>query len=142
MPARAKSCRASRVQSLPPTAIEPACGRWKPERTLTSVVLPAPFGPIRPSTSPFASGERHVVDRHQPAEADGDTLGRERIQGCPSSAALAVADSAMRPRYTVSHRLAGNFSTVKAAVPRRRTCRPVTPMIAIGRVVWMCRSAV
>src|SRR5438105_260757 len=33
----------------------PACGFWKPERTLTRVVLPAPFGPIRPSTSPRRS---------------------------------------------------------------------------------------
>ena len=29
----------------------PASSGWKPERTLTSVVLPAPFGPINPRTS-------------------------------------------------------------------------------------------
>src|SRR5262249_13934602 len=32
--------------------IAPANGRWNPDSTLTSVVLPAPFGPIRPRISP------------------------------------------------------------------------------------------
>ena len=33
----------------------PDCGLTKPEMQLNSVVLPAPFGPITPSTSPPAT---------------------------------------------------------------------------------------
>jgi len=35
----------------PPKNTLPSFGFWKPERTLTKVVLPAPLGPIRPSIS-------------------------------------------------------------------------------------------
>src|SRR5262245_6605072 len=35
-----------------PSRTTPGCGRWKPESTFTSVVLPAPLGPINPSISP------------------------------------------------------------------------------------------
>src|SRR6202162_4366880 len=38
--------------ALPSTVIVPALGRRKPRRQERSVVLPAPFGPIRPRVSP------------------------------------------------------------------------------------------
>ena len=33
----------------------PASGRMKPHKTFSSVVLPAPFGPMTPTTSPGAT---------------------------------------------------------------------------------------
>ena len=48
--ARRKSAIASR--SSPKPRIAPSAGRTKPLRTLKNVVLPAPFGPIRPHVPP------------------------------------------------------------------------------------------
>src|SRR6266545_3636057 len=44
-----------RVTSRPSSSTVPALGRSNPVSTLTSVDLPAPFGPIRPTTSPRRS---------------------------------------------------------------------------------------
>src|ERR1700751_984085 len=41
--------------SAPPKLMVPELAGVTPQTVLTSVVLPAPFGPIRPSTSPRAS---------------------------------------------------------------------------------------
>ena len=53
--------------------IEPAAGLTNPLSTLKNVVLPAPFGPIRPHVPPGKT-TRHVVDRRDAAEADGEVL--------------------------------------------------------------------
>ena len=50
-PARPRLCGLQRVTSRPSSSTEPASGKSKPERTFTSVDLPAPFGPISPTTS-------------------------------------------------------------------------------------------
>ena len=52
--------------------------RWKPLSTLTSVVLPAPFGPISPRISLRPQVEVDVVDRLDALEVDGDRLGDQR----------------------------------------------------------------
>src|SRR5438132_1038628 len=44
----------SRSMSCPPTRIVPPAGRTMPARLRSVVVLPAPLGPTRPSTSPGA----------------------------------------------------------------------------------------
>ena len=44
-------------------------------RHSNSVVLPAPFGPIRPRTSPARTEKRHVAQRRQPAVALGEIPG-------------------------------------------------------------------
>src|ERR1700729_992609 len=41
------------VTSSPLRTIPPESGRWKPQRILISVDLPAPLSPSRPSTSPL-----------------------------------------------------------------------------------------
>src|SRR5665213_31492 len=41
--------------SAPRKRIVPAVGRASPDRQLKKVLLPAPFGPIRPSSSPASS---------------------------------------------------------------------------------------
>ena len=118
---------AGRVQSRSPTAIAPASGRWKPERTLTSVVLPAPFGPIRPSISPRASVRADVIDRDEAAEADGHTL-------APEAAWLTrpVEEPVLLQRRELLHREAADAANLPL----------VDAMIAIGRVVWMWSSLV
>ena len=51
IPARARRCGLQPVTSRSPSSTFPEVGVSNPVRTLTSVDLPAPFGPIRPTTS-------------------------------------------------------------------------------------------
>ena len=53
MPRRARKCGGSWVMSSPQKTTLPTWGRSAPEMQLISVVLPEPFGPIRPNRSPF-----------------------------------------------------------------------------------------
>src|SRR5580692_1721362 len=46
-PIRARRCGGRRSRLSPSKVTEPWSGRMKPEKMLKSVVLPAPFGPIR-----------------------------------------------------------------------------------------------
>src|SRR5439155_2062734 len=55
MPSRATRCGGSPRSGVPSNVISPASGRWTPLTQLSSVVLPAPLGPITPSTSPSAT---------------------------------------------------------------------------------------
>ena len=57
----------------------PRVGFWKPESALTSVVLPAPFGPIRPRISPLLSYEVDAVDGVNTAEVDLEAAGLEQL---------------------------------------------------------------
>ena len=52
MPARARRSGLHVDTSMPSRSTRPDCWRVKPEMTSNSVVLPAPFGPMRPTTSP------------------------------------------------------------------------------------------
>src|SRR5882672_3128751 len=54
MPSAARRCTGRRVMSDPARRIVPPSARTTPEMRLMSVVLPAPFGPMRPSASPSA----------------------------------------------------------------------------------------
>lgn len=54
---RAAAARRSVTASIPSTDTVPASGRRKPLRILSAVVLPAPFGPTRPTTSPRATSK-------------------------------------------------------------------------------------
>src|SRR6266853_1636446 len=51
----------------------PASARWCPERTLSRVVLPEPFGPIRPTSSPRATAKLTRSTARSPPKAR-DTL--------------------------------------------------------------------
>src|SRR4029077_12971099 len=51
--------------------IAPICGRWNPDSTLTSVVLPAPFGPMRPRISPRC---REMLTSRTPSRPPNGTL--------------------------------------------------------------------
>ena len=50
-PRRPRRCADQRVITCPSSSTVPSSGRSKPLSTLTSVDLPAPFGPIRPTIS-------------------------------------------------------------------------------------------
>ena len=54
MPLRVRWYAGRREISLPSNSIEPPSWRSDPEMQLMSVVLPEPFGPIRPKRSPGA----------------------------------------------------------------------------------------
>src|SRR5262249_19789569 len=59
-PRPASRCGRIRLSSRPPKVIEPPCGRTKPHSTFSSVVLPAPLGPITPVTC-CACAVRHTL---------------------------------------------------------------------------------
>ena len=53
----------------------PAAGRNSPQSALMMVVLPEPLGPRNPKISPLPTGEAHVVNRGEFAEAKGQVIG-------------------------------------------------------------------
>ena len=54
----------------------------KPVMALNIVVLPAPFGPMRPKTSPVTNLQRHRVDGDEPAERHCERVrGQQRVVG-------------------------------------------------------------
>ena len=61
--------RASRVTSLPVEAIRPAVGRRPPATRRKSVLLPAPFGPIRPWRSPSSRSRSTPSTARSPPNA-------------------------------------------------------------------------
>ena len=64
------------LTSAPPTSTAPLAVA-NPVMASITVDLPAPFGPIRPSTSPGSTWNEHAVDRGDPAEADGEAVDRQ-----------------------------------------------------------------
>jgi hypothetical protein len=64
-PRAARICGDSAVTSSPSKKIRPLVGARKPLTTLNSVVLPAPFGPISPLSSPRRT-QRHVGQARPP----------------------------------------------------------------------------
>ena len=50
----------------------------EPGRQLNSVVLPAPFGPIRPRIAPLLHAKGHAIQRNEAAEHDADVANREQ----------------------------------------------------------------
>ena len=61
--------------------MRPASGVSAPEIRLSTVVLPEPFGPIRPTISPALDAEADIVDRLEAAEdfASPSTASRLRL---------------------------------------------------------------
>ena len=72
-PQRARRKSAMRSRSSPNARTDPDAGATNPLRTLKNVVLPAPFGPIRPQV-PSRERHGHVVERRDAAEADGQPV--------------------------------------------------------------------
>ena len=70
-PSRAGRCAGRPPSDAPPRRIVPCWGRSAPNTQLNSVVLPAPFGPIRPTSSRSPTVRLTSVER-------GDTRERHR----------------------------------------------------------------
>ena len=66
IPARLRASGVSAVMSTPSRSTVPPSGRTKPDRSSNKVVLPAPLGPMRPTTSPLET------DRSTPSTAATD----------------------------------------------------------------------
>ena len=110
-PARASRAGEQPVTSTPSSKTVPESGAWKPLRTLTSVVLPAPFGPISPSASPGA--QRQVDLLSAPA-------GRRRRGRLPRRAGLLGRSSrGPWPGSAPSPPTAGGAGGARATQPRR-----------------------
>ena len=86
-PSRANWCGRAPVTSLPSTKIRPWLGSCMPVATLNSVVLPAPFGPMRPMICPSCRSrltlltavrppKRTVTSRSSAAGRSGAVRGR------------------------------------------------------------------
>ena len=105
-PRRARLNGASLVTSWPSMRTRPRCGGWSPQMTLNSVVLPAPFGPMRPVTTPGLGGEVDRVEGEPAAEADADAGDLERAH----PASTASSGSAASPRAASSSRTSAAVS--------------------------------
>ena len=67
------------LHGSPNTEISPESGRWKPERILISVDLPAPLSPIRPEHLALAEVQADVAQGRDRAEALGDVLDAQHV---------------------------------------------------------------
>src|SRR6185437_3865250 len=72
----------------------PPVGRSKPLRRLTSVDLPAPFGPIRPTTSPWRSSSETSRSAWTPANARETEEARSDSPDLPRAS---LSDTAGKP---------------------------------------------
>src|SRR6185295_4493905 len=94
MPAWQMRSGGSCVIGRPTNAISPAEAGLKPEMTSKSVVLPAPFGPPMPSTSPCttsklrsctaASAPKYLLTLRQARRGAGVFIGNEEGRVCPA----------------------------------------------------------
>src|SRR5689334_14196566 len=131
-------CLAPSARSAPPTArvlttpgaARPASGTRSVERILTSVVLPAPFGPSNPNTAPGA------VTRYTPASATVEpkclATPATRIAGADGGAVTTIDTPTLaRPQQRTIHR--AHTRGGLAAVPRRRAGSSLDPAKPIKR---------
>src|SRR6185295_6196737 len=68
-PAWAMRCGLSCVSSIPAKVNRPRWGRYRPVRTLKTVVFPAPLGPIRPKISPSPTSKPTPLSAARPPKA-------------------------------------------------------------------------
>ena len=77
-PSTARASGVSSVRSVSPMRTRPLVGVTNPEMMSSTVVLPAPFGPIMPTISPWCTREVDAVDGVDAAERRGDVDELER----------------------------------------------------------------
>src|ERR1700691_5056423 len=95
IPARASLAGPTRLTGRPSSSTDPPLTCWNPVTTAMRVDLPAPWGPMRPTSSPVRSS------RFTPASADWDpnrtvTSRSSSVRGCP---ALAGACRTLKGAY-------------------------------------------
>src|ERR1700733_13971628 len=94
-----------RVISRPSNVIAPELAGVTPQTVLTKVVLPAPFGPIKPSTSPLLIPSVTSRSACRPLNRR-DTRSRRRISatfGLSPEVAEAQRNQAMRQQQQQCH---------------------------------------
>ena len=118
------------VMSSPSRRIRPSSGFVNPEMRSKIVVLPAPFGPIRPRISPSPQVEAGVVDGADPAEALDEPVDLEHDwsfgQLAGACAATALAGTRFLPVATAApsrntERTMSSRSRSSAVGPSKRT---------------------
>src|SRR5713226_10229710 len=67
----------------PPSTMRPRDGRNRPEMTLSSVVLPAPLGPIRPCTSPAETWTAAPSSARTPPKLRSSSSTESSTRGIP-----------------------------------------------------------
>ena len=154
MPMRAFTPRGSLATSMPATMALPESMVRMPSIISRVVVLPAPFGPRMPNTSPLGDLEADAVDRLQGpvclAQVARDETGRTRIgagrraqrcrDGRPGRPMLA---DRLSDRYS-SNGLVGDRRPAKRSAARARPARPIRSRrdaSAIRRLTAVARSA-
>ena len=93
-PSRAMRCAGMPAMAWPRSAMLPRSGRKAPDIRLSTVVLPEPFGPSRPTISPAPTREAEAIDGHQAAEAARQA---RRPRAAAAHAAPPRARRAVRP---------------------------------------------
>ena len=76
----------------------PVAGRTKPEMRSSTVVLPAPFGPMMPTICALVDVEVDVVDGLHAAEGHRDVVAARAATGCVAAAVVALGDERPRAR--------------------------------------------
>ena len=92
MPKRVRWCAIRPSTLRPSKRTAPVSLTSVPHRQLTSVLLPEPFGPIRPTRSPWRPTRSIAVERDEAAEPLSQTLNFEKICGHATSSLVSAAD--------------------------------------------------
>ena len=87
-PRRHTASGASPAMGSPASAIEPSSGACAPAIRLNSVVLPAPFGPIRAKMAALGHVEADAIHREQAAEALLTSSTRAGARSCLHRSAI------------------------------------------------------
>ena len=107
--------------SVPWNTTFPESGGISPLMRFTSVVFPAPFDPMRASTSPSATVEVHVVDRVRLAKGLGELLRDQDVWRAAHDAA--VLRKRGKSRIAVPTMPAGSASTRTTSTMPRTICQ-------------------
>src|SRR3954447_12004436 len=115
MPSPARSRGWCRRRTPPCHASRPDCGRVNPQTTLNNVVLPAPLGPMTPTTSPEPTDAETRSSAVSPP--------KRTVTSCTSSSAdTVVPDLPLRLRRTLSGGAPGRDRTYDRPLRRRVLC--------------------
>ena len=119
---RASASSSSRPRSSPATTTEPVSGRSSPAMTISSVDLPEPDGPTRPTASPrpiFRVMSLRMCTRAAPrAEREIDPRQRDGRRGGGLDRGIVHAAVAIPPRGGGKMALFGDFAAKLSAASR------------------------
>ena len=118
---RRRRCGRTRSSAAPSKRTVPASARTKPQMTLKSVVLPAPLGPITPTTSPGATASDTSSRAVNPPKRTVTPATSSPItQGCCSAAAHPSSVCAKVAACAVVGRAQGRRELHEHRSPRAR----------------------